>query len=172
MLDIVQFLRYNPNIQRFGNWIHSVIRYKEEVGSNSDLLCGLVVRVSGYKSWGPGFDSRPYQIFWEVGGLERGPLSLNEKVAAPVQKTDINGRGNSLRWPRNTLYPQTLALTSPTSGGSSVGIVRLRTTATEFSFFEDPTQLDPLERASICPVIKYSSQSVVFQAYHRQQCPL
>jgi hypothetical protein len=24
----------------------------------------------------PGFDSRPYQIFWEVGGLERGPLSL------------------------------------------------------------------------------------------------
>jgi hypothetical protein len=36
---------------------------------------------------------------------------------------------------RNTLYPQTLALTSPTSGGRSVGIVRLRTTATEFSFF-------------------------------------
>jgi hypothetical protein len=28
-----------------------------------------------------------------------------------------------------------LALTSPTSGGLSVGIVRLRTTATEFSFF-------------------------------------
>jgi hypothetical protein len=22
------------------------------------------------------FDSRPYQIFWQVGGLERGPLSL------------------------------------------------------------------------------------------------
>jgi hypothetical protein len=55
-------------------------------------LCGLVVRVSGYRSKGPGFDSRPYQIFWEVGGLVRGPLSLvrttesylNEKVAAPV----------------------------------------------------------------------------------------
>jgi hypothetical protein len=37
-----------------------------------------------------------------------------------------------MRWPRNTLYPQKLALTSPTSGGRSVGIVRLRTTATEF----------------------------------------
>jgi hypothetical protein len=37
-----------------------------------------------------------------------------------------------LRWPRNTLYPQKLALTSPTSGGRSVGIVRLRTKATEF----------------------------------------
>ena len=32
------------------------------------------------------------------------------------------------------LYPQKLALTSPTSGGCSVGIVRVRTKATEFSF--------------------------------------
>ena len=30
------------------------------------------------------------------------------------------------------LYPQKLALTSPTSGGRSVGIVRVRTKATEF----------------------------------------
>jgi hypothetical protein len=60
---------------------------------------------------------------------------LNEKVAAPVQKTEINGRANSLRWPRNTLSPQKLALTSPTSGGSSIGIVRLRTKSKEFSFF-------------------------------------
>jgi hypothetical protein len=51
----------------------------------------------------------------------------------PVQKTEINGRGNSLSWPRNTIYPQKLALTSPTSGGRSVGIVRLRTKATELS---------------------------------------
>jgi hypothetical protein len=39
-------------------------------------LYGLVVRVSGYRSRGPEFDSRPYQIFWEIRGLERGPLSL------------------------------------------------------------------------------------------------
>jgi hypothetical protein len=26
-------------------------------------LCGLVVRVSGYRSRDPGFNSRPYQIF-------------------------------------------------------------------------------------------------------------
>jgi hypothetical protein len=37
-----------------------------------------------------------------------------------------------LRWPRNTLYPQKLALTSPTSHGRWVGIVCLRTTATEY----------------------------------------
>jgi len=30
------------------------------------------------------------------------------------------------------LYPQKLALTSPTGGGRSVGIVRVRTKATEF----------------------------------------
>jgi hypothetical protein len=41
-----------------------------------DRLCGLVVRVSGYRSRGIGFDSRRYQIFSEVVGLERGPLSL------------------------------------------------------------------------------------------------
>jgi hypothetical protein len=37
-------------------------------------------------------------------------------------------------WPRGTLYLQKLALTSPISGGRSVGIVHSRTQATEFSF--------------------------------------
>jgi hypothetical protein len=35
---------------------------------------------------------------------------LEEKVVAPVQKTEINDRGNPLSWPRDTLYPQKLAL--------------------------------------------------------------
>jgi hypothetical protein len=51
-------------------------------------------------------------------------------------KTEINGRGDSLRWPRDTLYPLKLALTSPTSGGGSVGIIRLRTKTTEFFFIK------------------------------------
>ena len=33
------------------------------------------------------------------------------------------------------LYPQKLALTSPTCGGRSVGIVRVRTKATKFSLY-------------------------------------
>jgi hypothetical protein len=52
-----------------------------------DLLCGLVVRVLGYRS---GFDSRHYQK--KIVGLERGLLSLvstteellDRKVAALV----------------------------------------------------------------------------------------
>jgi hypothetical protein len=42
---------------------------------------------------------------------------------------------DSLRWPRDTLYPLKLALTSPTSGGLSVGIILLRTKAMEFVCF-------------------------------------
>jgi hypothetical protein len=41
-----------------------------------DRLCGLVVRVPGYRYRDLGFDSRRYQIFREVVCLERGPLSL------------------------------------------------------------------------------------------------
>jgi hypothetical protein len=33
-----------------------------------------------------------------------------EIVAAPVKKTEANDGGDPLRWPRNTLYPQKLAL--------------------------------------------------------------
>jgi hypothetical protein len=70
-------------------------------------------------------------------GLERGPLSLVRiiegllewKSSGSGQENRINGRGDPLHWPRDTLNPQKkkLALTSPTSGGRSVGIVRLRT---------------------------------------------
>jgi hypothetical protein len=45
------------------------------------------------------------------------------------------GRRDPSRWPRGTLYPQKLALTSPTSGSRSVDIVRSRTQATEFVWF-------------------------------------
>jgi hypothetical protein len=44
------------------------------------------------------------------------------------------GRRDPLCWPRNTLYPQKLALTSPTSGSRSVGIVLSRTQTVEFGF--------------------------------------
>jgi hypothetical protein len=77
-----------------------------------DRLCGLVVRVSGYRSRGSGFDSRSFQIFWEAAGQERGPLSLMRTTEELLgwkssgSHLEINDRGNPLRWPRNTLYPQ------------------------------------------------------------------
>jgi hypothetical protein len=74
-----------------------------------------------------------------IVGLERGPLSLVSTIAELLGRNNSGsglenreyGRGDPMRRPRNTLYPQKLALTSPTSGGRSVGIVRLRTEATE-----------------------------------------
>jgi hypothetical protein len=85
------------------------------------------------------FDSRRYQIFWEVVGLEQGPLSLvstiEELFGRKSSGSDLEireyGRRDSSHWPRGTLYPRKLALTSPTSGGRSIGIVRSWTQATE-----------------------------------------
>ena len=45
-----------------------------------DRLCGLVVRVSGYRYRGLRFESRRYQIFSVVVGLERGPLCLEKSI--------------------------------------------------------------------------------------------
>jgi hypothetical protein len=57
-----------------------------------DRLCGLVVRVPGYRSRGPGFNSGRYQIFWEVVGLERGPLSLMS-ITEELLEWKISGSG-------------------------------------------------------------------------------
>jgi hypothetical protein len=75
-------------------------------------------------------------------GLERVPLSLMSTIEELLGRNSSGSsldnwecrRGDSLRWPHDTLYPQKLALTSPTSGGRSVGIVRLWAKATEFVF--------------------------------------
>jgi hypothetical protein len=108
----------------------------------SDRLCGLVVRGLGYRSSGPASVPGVTILSWELVGLEWSPLN-------PVSTTEELLRWNSsssgleyrkyccrdpLRWPRNTLYLQKLALTSPTRGGRSVGRVRSRTKATEFVF--------------------------------------
>jgi hypothetical protein len=79
--------------------------------------------------------------FWEVLDLERGPFGfvstieelLERKRSDPGLEIREYGRRDPSRWPRGTLYPQTLALTSLTSGCRSVGIVRSQTQATEFS---------------------------------------
>jgi hypothetical protein len=106
------------------NWIY--ICYVEE--SRPPLWS------SGQISWlqiqRSGLDSRRYQLFWEVVGLERGPLSLvstteellDRKNSGSGLKSLGYGRRDPPRWPRGTPYPQKFALTSPTSGDGSIGI--------------------------------------------------
>jgi hypothetical protein len=100
-----------------------------------DHLGGLLVRAPGYRAKGPGFDCQRYQLFWEVVGVERGLLSIvsateeliaRKRSCSGLENQDY-GRRDPPSWLRDTLYPQMLALTSPTSGGRSVGIVRPRT---------------------------------------------
>jgi hypothetical protein len=69
-------------------------------------------------------------------GLERGPLNLvsttDEVLERKNRGSGLESREYGLR--DGTLYPQMLAVTSPTSGGRSVGIVRSRIQTTEFFF--------------------------------------
>jgi hypothetical protein len=78
----------------------------------------------------------------KVLGLERGPLSLvsttekllDRKVAAPVWKIENTAVG--IRYADHVApsIRKKLAITSPTSGVRSVGIVRSRTQTMEFNF--------------------------------------
>jgi hypothetical protein len=118
------------------NWIY--ICYVEE---SSPLLWSR-----GQGSWlqiqRSGFDSRRCKMLWEVVGLERSPLSLVSTIEELLERKGSGfgpesreyGRKDPSRWPRGTMYPQKLTLTSPTSGCRSVGIVVSQTQATEFSF--------------------------------------
>jgi hypothetical protein len=97
-----------------------------------DRLCGLLVRVSVYRSRGLGFDSRRFQIFLEAAGLERGPLSL-VRTTEDLLGRNSSGFGQENRDYRTggsvaltTQHPLSaeVGTTTPRSGGRSVGIVR------------------------------------------------
>jgi hypothetical protein len=64
-----------------------------------DRLCGLMVRVPRCRSRDHGFDSRCYQIFLEVVGLERCPLSL---VSITEELLEWKSRGSGFRKSRLT----------------------------------------------------------------------
>jgi hypothetical protein len=111
---------------------------------NSDICHATASVVSGENSWlqiqNPGFNSRRYQIFREVAGLEQGQLSLVCTIEELLERKSSGsgleireyGRRDPSRLRRGTFYPQKLALISPTSGGRSVGLVRSWTQVTEF----------------------------------------
>jgi hypothetical protein len=69
-------------------------------------------------------------------GLERGLLSLVSTIeellerkssSSGLENRDQGRGGSAAQTTRYPLYPQKFELTSPTSGGRSIGIVRSRT---------------------------------------------
>jgi hypothetical protein len=101
--------------------------------------CPSTVGVPGYRARGPGsipgattFSERwwiwsgVHSASWvQLGGL------LGRKSNGSGLEIQEYGRRDPSRWPHGTLYPQMLALTSPTRSGRSIGVVRSRTWATE-----------------------------------------
>jgi hypothetical protein len=71
---------------------------------------------------------------------------LDRKVPAPVYKTENTAVGIRHADHVEPLYPLKLAITSPTSGGRSVGIVRSRTQTMEVFFRCGPRESGDLGR--------------------------
>jgi hypothetical protein len=113
--------------------------YRKYVPSWPPLWCG------GQSSWlqmqRSEFDSRHYQIFWEVVGLEWCPLSLVSTIEKLLERkssgSGLETQDYGRRW-SSTLTTQQPSIHKswncllPTSGGRLVRIVRSRTKATEF----------------------------------------
>jgi hypothetical protein len=98
-----------------------------------DRLCGLVVTVSWLQIQRSEFDYRRHQIFWEVMGLESGPLSLVSTTEELFERKS-SGRMDPPRWPRDTPISAKIG-TNFADKLRSIDIVRSRPHATEFFFF-------------------------------------
>jgi hypothetical protein len=122
-----------PDRREFYLWIN-----KSYTVDQNDLTVKGASKLDISESCCNCFDSRSCQIFWEVVGLERGPPSLaniiEEKLGRDSNDSSLQSENSAVGEPprssRDSLYPQKLALTSPTIGVRSVDIVRSRTKAT------------------------------------------
>jgi hypothetical protein len=122
------------------NWIYSYVCY---VGESRPPLWPRG-QISWLQMQRSGFDPRHCQIFWELVGLERGPLNLVSTIEElPGRRNSCSGleileygRRDPSRWTRNTLHQQKMTLTFLTRGGRSVGIVRSQTKATSLLLYK------------------------------------
>jgi hypothetical protein len=87
-----------------------------------------VVRVPGYRSRGPGFYFRQYQIFREVVSLERGPLSLVNSIEELLGRNSSGSGLESLSAKDGTNFAD--------KRRRPVSIVHSRTKVTEYLFKE------------------------------------
>jgi hypothetical protein len=109
------YVRYRQDIYQC-RLLQQICTHNSLIHEDGDDAFSRAVRVSGYRSRGPGFDSRRFQVFWEAVGLERGPLGLvsvtgellGRNSSGSGQENREYDRGDPLRWPRNTLYPRRL----------------------------------------------------------------
>jgi hypothetical protein len=104
----------------------SVVQWSEFLSTDQEVRVWFPALPDFLRSGGSGMVStQPREYNWgdTWKGINSGESSLENREYICEYH---------LHWPRDTLYPQKLALTSLTCGGRSVGIVWSRTNATEF----------------------------------------
>jgi hypothetical protein len=121
--DLLALLRLPNSFFHSGCFDYKFLRISHEfitrIYCSLDRLCGLVVRVPGYRSRGPGSISRAARFFRKVVGLERGPLSLVSITEEILERKSSDsglenreyGRRDLSRWPRATFYSQRVGTT-------------------------------------------------------------
>jgi hypothetical protein len=85
-------LHFLIRVLNYGFALYVVYSVIFPMARDLDRLCGLVVRVLGYRSGGPGSIPGTTRKRKKIVGLERGPLSLvstteellDRKIGAPV----------------------------------------------------------------------------------------
>jgi hypothetical protein len=122
-------------------WTCSSTHLLGQSTTNSDRLCGTVVRVPRYRSISPGFDSVLPDLL-RSSGSGTGPTQprdcksyLNEKWRLQSRKLRLTAVGTRRADHATPLDQQNPAKNSPASGGCSVGIVFLRTKRNGVCFF-------------------------------------
>jgi hypothetical protein len=105
-------------LMRFGNWSEQLLREGRKCGSCGPREARPPLTVGVKMSW--------LQL------ATRSTLKVMRYLPriGTVREIREYCRRDPSHWPHDVLYPQKLALISPTNGGRSVGIVRSRTKAT------------------------------------------
>jgi hypothetical protein len=142
-----QSLAVNPEVCICSSvqWSY-VFKYHQYCHVWRRLTTAFLIQWSEFLATHAGFDSRSDHIFWEVVGMERGPLSF---VRITEELLDWKSSGSGSRKSRLTaveirradhatasIHKSWHLLRRHAALGRSEGIVRLRTKATEFSCLE------------------------------------
>jgi hypothetical protein len=155
------------------NMVHYCLHLKKGFIKLRKLLLSIWSPLwsSGQSSWlqiqRSGFDSQHYQIFWEVVGLEQGPLSLVTTIEELFERKSSSSSLEIWEYSCRVHHAdhvapyirKTLTLTSPISSGRSISIVHSQTKATELSVIIITVNLNINFKSNMSPGCSFDNMS-------------